>query len=516
MRVLPIVAALLLAPVSLLAGSGVTNNNASCDIGVTPAATLLLPYFEVETKAAVGTGANTLFTITNTSRYPQIAHVTIWTDWAFPVLSFDLFLTGYDVQGVNLYDVIVGGKLGQTGIQGDPGTAALTNDSNPNMILDSSRLDVRRTCAALPTAIPADVATAVTSALTVGTGYTSAAGACGNTQIGSADHGTLARGYVTVDVVSYCGSKMLPIDPLGSYYAGPDSPLLFDNVLLGDYQQIGLTPEHSGISRTFDALGAPMVHIRAVPEGGLSGAAGGQPVETSLPFTFYDRYTPNGARAADRRQPLPSEFAVRFYQFGPGSFETDLKIWREGISGATLACGAVKENSAMAVNSIVRYDDYDNVYIGGVFCHYYGCWVPTFPAVSRTSTADDRFPTNTGTAVSGWIFIDLNSETTTTYEGPCRTSLSAQREGFGNCRNAPLGSGGSRTQTQAWMVASVFGAVGRNRFSYDFDASWLGNGCSPGREERTPIRPLNHPDGALVCPDGAKCGVGTKPAVVNP
>src|SRR5213596_2440353 len=57
-----------------------TNNNDSCDIGVTPAATLLLPYFEVDTAAAQGAGATTLFTITNTSRYPQIAHVTVWTE----------------------------------------------------------------------------------------------------------------------------------------------------------------------------------------------------------------------------------------------------------------------------------------------------------------------------------------------------------------------------------------------------------------------------------------------------
>ena len=34
-----------------------TNNADSCDIGVTPAATLLLPYFEVDTAAAQGAGS---------------------------------------------------------------------------------------------------------------------------------------------------------------------------------------------------------------------------------------------------------------------------------------------------------------------------------------------------------------------------------------------------------------------------------------------------------------------------
>src|SRR6185503_12348228 len=85
-----------------------TNNADSCDIGVTPAATLLLPYFEVDTAAAAGAGATTLFTITNTSRFPQIAHVTVWTDWSFPVLDFNIFLTGYDVQGISMNQVLSG------------------------------------------------------------------------------------------------------------------------------------------------------------------------------------------------------------------------------------------------------------------------------------------------------------------------------------------------------------------------------------------------------------------------
>src|SRR5438874_12748788 len=132
-----------------------TNNADSCDIGVTPAATLLLPYFEVDTAAAQGTGATTLFTITNTSRYPQIAHVTVWTDWSYPVLDFNLFLTGYDVQGINMFDVIVRGIIvpvtsgtpgtSITTVPGSPqpagstaGATPLSNTSNPNFILDGS------------------------------------------------------------------------------------------------------------------------------------------------------------------------------------------------------------------------------------------------------------------------------------------------------------------------------------------------------------------------------------------
>ncbi|HMC22885.1 MAG TPA: hypothetical protein VKL19_13625, partial [Thermoanaerobaculia bacterium] len=87
-------------------GPTTTNNDDTCDIGTAPAATLLLPYFEVDFKSQQGTARTTLFTITNVSNLPQIAHVVVWTDWSFPVLDFNIFLTGYDVQAINLYDVI--------------------------------------------------------------------------------------------------------------------------------------------------------------------------------------------------------------------------------------------------------------------------------------------------------------------------------------------------------------------------------------------------------------------------
>src|SRR5436305_15102485 len=87
-----------------------TNNDDSCDIAsAAPAATLLLPYFEVDINSQATTAQTTLFTITNVTQIPQIAHVTVWTDLSFPVLDFNIFLTGYDVQGINLYDVIARG-----------------------------------------------------------------------------------------------------------------------------------------------------------------------------------------------------------------------------------------------------------------------------------------------------------------------------------------------------------------------------------------------------------------------
>lgn len=83
-------------------------NDASCDIGNLPAATLLIPYFEVDVEAPANTARTTIFTVTNVTREAQIAKITLWTDLDYPILTFPLFLTGYDTTSINLYDVLAG------------------------------------------------------------------------------------------------------------------------------------------------------------------------------------------------------------------------------------------------------------------------------------------------------------------------------------------------------------------------------------------------------------------------
>ena len=77
----------------------------------------------------------------------------------------------------------------------------------------------------------------------------------------------MAVGYVTVDVVNSC-SKASPLDP--EYYA---KTLLFDNVLTGDYERV--MPDKAVGNY---AGGNPLVHIRAIPEGGPAGS-----ISTGLP-----------------------------------------------------------------------------------------------------------------------------------------------------------------------------------------------------------------------------------------
>lgn len=573
-------------------GPATTNNNDSCDIGVTPAATLLLPYFEVETAGAAGTGPTTLFTITNTSRYAQIAHVTLWTNWSAPVLDFNIFLTGYDVQSINLYDVIVRGIVAPQA-SGAPGTSSTTvpgtstgipptanpalvpaianpaaNNANPNLLAVAfNTTGASGTCVGLPGVLPTFNQQYALQALTTGTPtVTGGTGVC-TTAIGG-NNGTRAIGYATVDVVASC-TQALTTDP--EFFRN----LLYDNVLIGDYQQIGPSPAGAAGSG-FDAAGSEMVHIRAVPEGGLSIAGGGVVVPTNLPFTFYNRYESQQPAATgvvinqDRRQPLPSQWAARWIggtQTNGGvtvAFNTDYKIWREGLSGPT-TCGVTGAtgNSALPV-SAVRFDEHENAFGTAPS----GCTVSPCPpgptagtlpetsrvaagttagtAISGTPAANAIFPPLVGATqdVGGWTYMNLANGGS--------ANLTASRPGFntgiagatgatiggtigaptfttpagtatvtaGIPANATAGAVYPRTTSQNWVIVSMFGNLGAQRLAVDFNAAWLGNGCTPAPVPGSAIgpQPFGEPTGQLVCNPVSTpvCPAGTAIPIPNP
>lgn len=208
-------------------GPATVHNDDSCDIGTAPAATLLLPYFEVDVTAPEERATTTLFTVVNTSHQPQIAHVTVWTDWAYPVLTFNIFLTGYDVQAINLYDVLVHGVVAPpegTANNVLPGARSASNVTGNANFLESARVDCGGPAQGDGSIAPL-ILDEVRRALTAGQNS-----ACGSSRIGGTH--THALGYLTIDVVSTCTSRT-PLDPL--YYS---DELLFDNTLIGDYQQV--------------------------------------------------------------------------------------------------------------------------------------------------------------------------------------------------------------------------------------------------------------------------------------
>ncbi|HVT46026.1 MAG TPA: hypothetical protein VMT00_16740 [Thermoanaerobaculia bacterium] len=439
-------------------GPATTNNDDSCDIAVTPAATLLLPYFEVDPVSASTSAVNTIFTLTNTSRFPQIAHITIWTDRSYPVIDFNIWLTGYDVQGISLYDILNRGVIPPTGSETSPGI--LSADENPLHFSDDIEDGV---CEALPGPIPESLRQSIVNALTVGTGYGSCTGPVGNS------HAGLAIGYVTVDVAATCSQK-LPTDP--DFYT---QEILFDNVLIGDYQRINPTSTTGNY-----AGGNPMVHIRAIPEGGVPGQ-----FPTNLPYTFYDRYTSGTAgtqaRRIDRRQPLPSVWAARYISQGAGGFGTRFAIWREGVVvGNTLACTGTAassnpyvSNSAIPIHRIVRFDESENpsVLQGCRISPCPGEDVFTSPEASARSVGSANFPPDNASTddLGGWMYLNLSNGSTT----------------------AALSNRGSspNRRTQNWVTIQM---TAEGRFGVDFDAAYLGNGCSPNPGGTATIGPLNN------------------------
>jgi hypothetical protein len=103
----------------LAAPSGAADPSTLRKTAPEPAATLLLPYFEQDLNNPNGT--NTQLSINNASSEAVLAHVTLWSDLSVPVLGFNIYLTGFDVQTINLRDILVGGHLPVTASAGqDP------------------------------------------------------------------------------------------------------------------------------------------------------------------------------------------------------------------------------------------------------------------------------------------------------------------------------------------------------------------------------------------------------------
>jgi len=488
-------------------GPTTTNNDDSCDIGTAPAATLLLPFFDVDFKSPQTTARTTLFTITNVSFLPQIAHVVIWTDWSFPALDFNIFLTGYDVQAINLYDIFARGVIappsgtssliaGPTQIAGTDSTPAL-NTGNPLLNLSA--------CGTLPGPIPpallADLQAIFTAGIGSGTGIPCAV------RVGGPHNDAI--GYITVDVNANCNTS-LPNDPGATYFT---TNILFDNVLIGDYENVQPNPAVVNA-----AGGSPMVSIRAVPEGGVAGTV---TPGTNLPFTFYDRYTvgaPGGERGWDRRQPLPNTFAARYIQGGTGSFNTNFQIWREGftIGGCSTGASGAINNSSMAVTEIVRFDEHENsTSIVGAIPISPTPPLQGLPETSSTAVSSGFFPALPSAAgdVGGWIYLNLNNRGV--FGNPPVNATFSRLTAVG-VRTPFNGTTVNSTNrpSQNWVTINL---QAESRFSVLFDAAWLGNGCSPGVAAGTQIGPAG---GVLVCPQpfvpGTNCALTPVGTNVNP
>ncbi len=376
---------LVLAALLFLVGSA-TLQAELCTLDSVPAATLLLPYFEVD--IADQAGITTLFTINNASATPALAHVTLWTDWTQPTIDFDVFLSGYDVVPVNLYDVFQGNLPVTADAQNDGADSISPHGLNPSW--DGS---FPGCLGILPFNNPV-VSTANLTRLRNGhTGQDVLGLGC----MGQ-DHGDgLARGYLTIDSVNQC-STVFP-NETGYFVDGGTGIANNRNLLWGDYFIIN--------QLNASAIGDTLVSIEADDFFNAGSTASG--------VTFYGRYDP-GMTGADNREPLGTTWAARYLENVVVDGGTGLLVWRDSTTSDTqqfYSCGVGPSWYPLNETEAVAFDEQENAV---EICFNLGGGVisppdpnvdpPCFPLETQrveVGEGDLTLPYQ-----SGWMFLNLN------------------------------------------------------------------------------------------------------------
>jgi hypothetical protein len=274
-----------------------------------PAATLLLPYFEVDLNNP--NGITTLFSVNNASASAAVAHFTLWTDESRPTLDFDVYLTGFDVQTINLRDVF-NGNLPRTADAGaDPGD---TISHQGTLSQDINFPGALGPCGTSSTVYPATGALNAILIDHIRKAHTGVFDPLFGGVLGASYGDNIARGYITMDSVTSCNLSF-PADP-GYFTSLADNR----NILWGDYFYVN--------PRESFAAGETLVHIEACNVPSVGNGAGHCPFSFGDgDYTFYGRYFSFAGQ--DQREPLATTFATRYVNGGGFDGGTDLIVWRD-------------------------------------------------------------------------------------------------------------------------------------------------------------------------------------------
>ncbi len=312
---------------------------------VVPAATLLLPYFEVD--LANENGMQTAIRFTNTSASAVLVNVTLWTDLGVPTFNFPVYMTGYDTEEIDLRLLFKGIRPVTASAGQDP-----TNTISPKGIY-SQDINFASCNGILPFSgvLPAATVTALRNAHT-GQGSTLLSGNCGGVPQGD----NIARGYVTLDSVNSCGGTF-PSDP--SYI---NNTIDNRNVLTG-------TATYLNRSQNL-AYGEPLVHVESSYNNPLVTETD-YAVPVANNNTFYGRYTSAAYNSRDNREPLASTTQARFLNGGVFTAGTDVVVWRDpGVAVAPFACNAgLPAPFPLPQAQVVAFDEQENptLVTGNVF-----------------------------------------------------------------------------------------------------------------------------------------------------
>jgi hypothetical protein len=331
-----------------------------CGVDRNPAATVLLPYFEVDL-AHGASGETTLFELANASPRAVLARVTLWTDLGVPTFAFDVYLTGYDLQSFNLRDLFSGlGPATGSGVSPD-GFLSLPG---PPLAGCGDALEIE---------IPVQHLRAAHS----GRPAPLFGNLCAGRDLGDGR----ARGYLTADVVGECDSGRFPTDP---GYFGPGGVARYENALWGSY--IYVDPDDNF------AQGEALVRLEADAEAFGPGDR-----------TFYGRYV--GFDGSDGREPLPPAWATRAL-FGPGGApSTEWVTWRETPGPAVpFPCGGRPAWYPLPLTQLVNFDEEENAIDAREVVYLTPPIVPPAPSVPAAAQRDRSLP---AFEPVGWLYADL-------------------------------------------------------------------------------------------------------------
>lgn len=407
--------AALLAAVVLAGGAA---RATTCALDTPPSATLLLPYFEVDLTRP--DGLTTLFSIDNASATAVLTNVVLWTDLGIPTLSFPVYLTGFDVQTINVRDLFAG-VLPQTASVGqDPGSISPKGPHSQDVNFASCTGE-------LPPAALTPGAVADLRAAHSGRPF-GASNRCTSVSFGD-DH---ARGYVTVDTVDRCSTTVRTPADAGYFTAGGLGRATDQNVLWGDYFLVDPASNF--------AAGDDLVRVEAQPGAFSPGQ-----------LTFYGRLV--SYSAIDDREPLASVWSTRYVLGGAFDGGTDLLVWRDPQASST-PWNCVSGSSPtpepwwpLGQSQLVLFDEEEHPQVP--FACPFEC--PPIPALIPFPSATNRTLVG-GAALPapfefGWIYFDASN------------------------------NGGADPHSQAFMT-TLMSASGR--YEVGFAATPLDSSCHPG------------------------------------
>lgn len=304
---------------------------------VAPAATLLLPYFEVGLDDATSE-VNTVFTIRNVGPAAALAHVMLFTDYSVGTFAFDVYLTGFASRTIDLgalfrSEIEAGAFVGSYALARDTPVPEPPPAPTGGVFADNFETgDLGRWSVVKSRVTGVELAAYHRGAPSERTGLCA-----------GVDHGdAIARGYVLIDNVNELAGDTFPEQDNYFPFAGGGISSR-DNILWGTYELRHPNQNY--------AIANPMIHIEAREN--KSALQKGQ-----VP-TFYARYV--NETETDRREPLDPAWATRYVTGGAFDGGTSLMYWRDPeVVQQAFPCGSPPSWAPLATRSVVAFDEEGN------------------------------------------------------------------------------------------------------------------------------------------------------------